>query len=166
MRRVNEAVREVLCDAITADLKDPRIGFVTVTGVETSPDLRHARVFVSVLGDEDEREATPRRPAVRRTASCRRRVGRELRMKHTPTLEFVYDESIDRGHADHRAARRGATDAVSDDDAPSRRATQVLEELRGAPTSSCSPRTRTPTATRSARCSPCTRCSSSSARTR
>ena len=52
MRRVNEAVREVLSVAITTALKDPRVGFVTVTGVDTSPDLRHAHVFVSVLGDD------------------------------------------------------------------------------------------------------------------
>ncbi len=51
MRRVNEAMREVLSGAITSELKDPRVGFVTVTAVETSPDLRHARVFVSVLGN-------------------------------------------------------------------------------------------------------------------
>src|SRR5205823_7994139 len=57
MRRVNEAVREVLSDAIKL-LKDPRVGFVTVTDVRTSPDLRHARVYVSVLGTEDERVAT------------------------------------------------------------------------------------------------------------
>src|SRR5438105_4000645 len=58
MRRVNEAVREVLGVAIGRDLKDPRIGFVTVTAVDTSPDLRHARVYVSVLGDEERRAAT------------------------------------------------------------------------------------------------------------
>ena len=77
MRRVNEAVREVLSEAV-GELKDPRIGFVTVTGVETSPDLRHARVFVSVLGSEaqageDARRARggTRRPAgARRRASC------------------------------------------------------------------------------------------------
>ena len=56
MRKVNEAVREVLSGAI-GGLLDPRIGFVTVTGVETSPDLRHARVFVSVLGNERKRDA-------------------------------------------------------------------------------------------------------------
>ena len=69
MRRVDEAMRAVLSDAISKDLKDPRIGFVTVTGVKTSPDLRHARVYVSVLGDEP-----PARRAstgcARRTASC------------------------------------------------------------------------------------------------
>ena len=56
MRRVNEAVREVLSKAIATDLKDPRVGFVTVTAVDTSPDLRHAHVFVSVLGDDQQRE--------------------------------------------------------------------------------------------------------------
>jgi ribosome-binding factor A len=56
MRRVNEAVKEVLSARLAEGLKDPRIGFVTVTAVDTSPDLRHARVYVSVLGGEDERE--------------------------------------------------------------------------------------------------------------
>ena len=58
MRRVNEVIREVLGAAIATELKDPRIGFVTVTAVDTSPDLRAARVFVSVLGSEEEREQT------------------------------------------------------------------------------------------------------------
>jgi ribosome-binding factor A len=96
MRRVNEAVRQVLSDAITGDLKDPRVGFVTVTAVETSPDLRHARVFVSVLGEDDEREASL---SGLRSAHgyLQRRVARELRLKHTPTLDFAYDESVERG---------------------------------------------------------------------
>jgi ribosome-binding factor A len=96
MRRVNEAVREVLSGHITEDLKDPRIGFVTVTGVDTSPDLRHARVYVSVLGSDEEREE-----ALEGLSSAagflQSKVGAELRMKHTPTLEFRYDESIDHG---------------------------------------------------------------------
>ena len=58
MRRVDEAVRQVLSDAVAQDLQDPRIGFVTMTSVKTTSDLRHARVYVSVLGDEDERDAT------------------------------------------------------------------------------------------------------------
>ena len=58
MRLVDEAMREVLSGAITSELKDPRVGFVTVTAVETSPDLRHARVFVSVLGNPGERRRT------------------------------------------------------------------------------------------------------------
>ena len=96
MRRVNEAVREVLSGHITEDLKDPRVGFVTVTGVETSPDLRHARVYVSVLGSEDERAEALE--GLRSSAGfLQSKVGQELRMKRTPTLEFLYDESIERG---------------------------------------------------------------------
>ena len=70
MRRVDEAVREVLSDAIAKDLKDPRVGFVTVTAVKTSPDLRHARVYVSVLGDEPERARDARRAALRARLSA------------------------------------------------------------------------------------------------
>jgi ribosome-binding factor A len=96
MRRVNEAVREVISAHISGDLKDPRIGFVTVTGVETSPDLRSARVFVSVLGDQAERDDAL--AGLRSSAGfLQAQVGTELRMKRTPTLEFVYDESVDRG---------------------------------------------------------------------
>jgi ribosome-binding factor A len=96
MRRVDEAIREVLSDALgSADLKDPRIGFVTVTDVKTSADLRHARVFVTVLGDEHAREQTL---AGLRSAHgpLQRRVNAELRMKRTPTLTFEYDDTTDR----------------------------------------------------------------------
>jgi ribosome-binding factor A len=96
MRRVNVALREVLSARLAEGLKDPRIGFVTVTAVETNPDLRHARVYVSVLGNLEERERTlsglDSSHGVLQAA-----IARELRMKRTPTLEFVYDESIDRG---------------------------------------------------------------------
>jgi ribosome-binding factor A len=96
MRRVNEAVREVLSTRVAHGLKDPRIGFVTVTAVETSPDLRHARVYVSVLGSEDERTETLA-GLESSHGVLQRAIAAELRMKRTPTLEFVYDESIDRG---------------------------------------------------------------------
>src|SRR2546423_6894873 len=96
MRRVNEAVREVISAHISSDLKDPRIGFVTVTGVETSPDLRSARVFVSVLGEKPERDDAL--AGLRSSAGfLQAQIGRELRMKRTPTLDFVYDESVDTG---------------------------------------------------------------------
>ena len=96
MRRVNEAVREVVSARIAEGLRDPRIGFVTVTSVDTSPDLRQARVYVSVLGNPEEREATM---AGLESAHgvLQQSVARELRLKHTPTLQFVFDESIDRG---------------------------------------------------------------------
>lgn len=96
MRRVNKAVREVVSAHIAGDLKDPRIGFVTVTGVDTSPDLRSAHVYVSVLGDESKREE-----ALAGLRSSRgvlqAHIGSELRMKRTPALQFHHDESIDRG---------------------------------------------------------------------
>jgi ribosome-binding factor A len=96
MRRVDEAVREVLSDAISVKVKDPRVGFVTVTAVETSVDLRRARVFVSVLGDEGVR-----RRSMEGLQSAhgvlQRVVAHQLRLKHTPTLEFVYDDTTERG---------------------------------------------------------------------
>jgi ribosome-binding factor A len=96
LRRVDEAVRQVLSDAVTGDLKDPRVGFVTVTAVRTTPDLRHARVFVSVLGDAPQREATL--DGLRSAHGyLQRRVAGELRLKHTPTLSFEYDDTVDRG---------------------------------------------------------------------
>ena len=96
MRRVNEAVREVVSARIAEGLRDPRIGFVTVTSVDTSPDLRQARVYVSVLGNPEERDATM---AGLESAHgvLQQAVATELRLKHTPTLQFVFDESIQRG---------------------------------------------------------------------
>jgi ribosome-binding factor A len=94
MRRVDEAMREVLGDAIT-HLKDPRVGFVTVTDVKTSPDLRHARVYVSVLGDPAAIEASLE--GLRSAHGfLQGRVGAELRLKHTPTLQFVHDDTAAR----------------------------------------------------------------------
>ena len=96
MRRVNEAVREVVSARLAEGLRDPRIGFVTVTSVDTSPDLRQARVYVSVLGDDEQRAETM---AGLESAHgvLQQSVAQELRLKHTPTLQFVFDESIDRG---------------------------------------------------------------------
>jgi ribosome-binding factor A len=96
MRRVNGVIREVLGAAIATELKDPRIGFVTVTDVDTSPDLRASRVYVSVLGSEEERE---RSLAGLRSSHgvLQAAINRELRLKRTPTLSFHYDESIERG---------------------------------------------------------------------
>jgi ribosome-binding factor A len=95
MRRVNASVREVLSEAV-GELKDPRLGFVTVTGVETSPDLRQARVFVSVLGTERKRE---RSIAVLSAAHgvLQARLASELRLKRTPQLTFEYDPTVERG---------------------------------------------------------------------
>jgi ribosome-binding factor A len=95
MRRVNESVRQVLSEAI-GQLKDPRIGFVTVTGVETSTDLRHARVYLSVLGAERKRAQTLAGLEAARSL-LQAQLGRELRMKRTPQLAFEYDPSVEHG---------------------------------------------------------------------
>jgi ribosome-binding factor A len=96
MRRVNEAVREVISTRVAEGLKDPRVGFVTVTSVDTSADLRHSRVYVSILGDADSRQE-----ALDGLASSsgflQSELAAQLTLKRTPTLEFVYDDSIDRG---------------------------------------------------------------------
>ena len=89
------AHKERLSEAV-GELKDPRIGFVTVTGVETSPDLRHARVFVSVLGSEAKRTKTLAGLAAAHGV-LQARVARELRMKRTPQLAFEYDPTVERG---------------------------------------------------------------------
>ena len=94
MRRVDEAIRQVIGDAVAGELKDPRVGFVTVTDVRTSPDLRHAHVHVSVLGDERQREDS----LVALSSAhgfLQRRIAGELRLKRTPTLEFHYDATTE-----------------------------------------------------------------------
>lgn len=95
LRRVNEAIREVLSEAVSG-LKDPRIGFVTVTGVEASPDLRSARVHVTVLGSGRQRERTLAALEAARGV-LQAQLNRELRLKRTPRLTFAYDPTVERG---------------------------------------------------------------------
>ena len=95
MRRVNESVRQVLAETLP-ELKDPRIGLVTVTGVDTAPDLRHAVVFVSVLGSEKKKRAT----MVALDAAhgvLQSSLAKQLRLKRTPQLTFEYDQSVEHG---------------------------------------------------------------------
>jgi ribosome-binding factor A len=96
MRRVNEALREVLSTRIAQGLKDPRVGFVTVTAVDTSSDFSHARVYVSVFGNEDERAETLRGLESSR-GFLQQGIARELRIKRTPQLQFLNDEALERG---------------------------------------------------------------------
>ena len=96
MDRVDELLRQEIGAIISRDLSDPRLGFATVTDVETSPDLRHARVWVSVIGQPDERKATL---AVlgRATAFMRRELGTRLRLKRIPDLHIQLDDTAERG---------------------------------------------------------------------
>src|SRR5512146_221392 len=95
MRRVNEAVRGVVADGVR-DLKDPRIGLVTLTGVAVTPDLREATVYVSVLGNEKRRRASLQGLASARGV-LQARINRELNLRRTPTLTFTYDDAVERG---------------------------------------------------------------------
>jgi ribosome-binding factor A len=95
MRRVNESVREVVAEAVRG-LKDPRIGMVTVTGVEVTRDLAEARVYVSVLGGESTRRATLQGLDSAKGV-LQARINRELSLRRTPQLTFHYDETVERG---------------------------------------------------------------------
>jgi ribosome-binding factor A len=109
MRRVDEAIREVLADTVNG-LKDPRVGFVTVTEVRTSSDLRHARVYVSVLGTPEEQQSTLTGLASAH-GPLQSRVARELRLKRTPALTFFLDDTA------QRAQRiEGLIEAVAEDE--------------------------------------------------
>ncbi len=94
--RINESIKETLSSVITAEgLKDPRVGFVTVTGVDTSPDLRHAKVYVSVLGNQATRETTM--SALEHSRGfLQTRINAGLHMKRTPQLDFCYDDTLDK----------------------------------------------------------------------
>ncbi len=106
--RINESIKETLSEVITAEgLKDPRVGFVTVTGVETTPDLRHARVYVSVLGGRAEREGTLAALDGSR-GFLQGRINEALHMKRTPQLRFLYDETLDRALRIEQALKREA----------------------------------------------------------
>ena len=95
MRRVDEAIRQVIGVAVAKGLRDPRVGFVTVTDVRTSADLSHARVYVSVLGDEERRSASMS-GLQSAHGYLQGRVASELHLKRTPTLTFAYDDTTDR----------------------------------------------------------------------
>ena len=94
MKRVNEACKEALGEILQNKIKDPRIGFVTVTGVEVSPDLQQAKVWVSVMGTEEEaREAM--RALERARGFMRRELGARVRMRYTPELKLHLDQGAE-----------------------------------------------------------------------
>ena len=92
--RLSEEIREEVALLIASELKDPRIGFVTVTRVEVTPDLRTARIYVGVLGTEKQR--TTSLAGLKQGAGfLRRALGRTLRLRYTPELLFLYDEGLE-----------------------------------------------------------------------
>jgi ribosome-binding factor A len=116
MRRVNESVRAVVAETV-GQLKDPRIGMVTVTSVRITPDLREGTVFVSVLGNEKRRQATLR-GLESAHGVVQARVARELGLKRTPTLTFAYDETVERAVRMTALIEEVSRDLPSPDDEP------------------------------------------------
>lgn len=94
--RVSEQIKKELSHIIQQELKDPRIGFITVTGVETTGDLSQARVYLSVLGSDDQKEATLKALASG-TGFLRSELGKRMKLRHTPELLFKFDSSIEYG---------------------------------------------------------------------
>jgi ribosome-binding factor A len=93
--RVGDQLRQELAELITREVHDPGIGFLTITRVTVTPDLQQARVYYTSIGDERQRKETAR-ALERATPFLRRQLGRRLRLKHVPALDFFYDESIER----------------------------------------------------------------------
>ncbi|MGZ4389531.1 MAG: 30S ribosome-binding factor RbfA [Gaiellaceae bacterium] len=114
MRRVDEAIHQVLAEGID-QLKDPRIGFVTVTGVRTTNDLKQATVYVSVFGSERRRDKTMTGLEAAHGV-LQSRIARELRLKRTPQLAFEYDPSVEHGVRMSQLIDRLAPDDRADDD--------------------------------------------------
>jgi len=117
MRRINEALKEIIGTALTQDVKDPRIGFVTLTGVDTAPDLSHAKVFYSVYGKQAEKEATLEGLQAARPY-LQRMINEELDLKRTPVLEFVYDATVDQGMRIHAILRSSGSEPLGPVDPP------------------------------------------------
>lgn len=116
-QRMREGLKRETSE-ILRTMKDPRIGFVSVTDVEVSRDLRHVKVFVSVYGDEDEKEATMD-VLVNAQGFVRSELGKRIRLKHTPEIVFRADESIERGARINELLRTVASPSTEDGDPPS-----------------------------------------------
>ncbi|HKL26633.1 MAG TPA: 30S ribosome-binding factor RbfA [Desulfuromonadales bacterium] len=96
-RRVGELIHQEISTLLISGLKDPRVGFVTITGVDVSPDLRSAKVYFSVIGDDKSRRETE--AGLKSSVPfIRQHLGSKLRMKYTPDLQFHYDESVEYGN--------------------------------------------------------------------
>jgi ribosome-binding factor A len=95
--RVGEQMKKELSDIIGRKIKDPRIGFVTVTDVQVTGDLQQAKVYISVLGDDEQRENTLKGLA-KATGFIRTEIGHRIRLRKTPEIIFEFDESIDYGN--------------------------------------------------------------------
>jgi ribosome-binding factor A len=94
--RIDELLRQEITSIISREIADPRVGFATITGVETAPDLRHAKVYVSVIGQPDDRKEAVRALG-RAMPFVRHELGKRLRIKRVPEFHLELDETLERG---------------------------------------------------------------------
>jgi ribosome-binding factor A len=92
--RIGDLLIELISDLLRREIRDPRIGAVTLTGAKVSKDLRHARIYFNVLGGHEDRNAVSA-GLKSATGFIRSKVGKQLKLKFVPTIEFVYDETED-----------------------------------------------------------------------
>jgi ribosome-binding factor A len=103
--RLNESIKELLSELILSRVKDPRVGLVTITGVEVSADLDTAKVFYSVLGEEEDRIES--KEGLKSAKNfLRKTISRELKLRNTPDFIFIYDDGLDRSFLLSRSSLR------------------------------------------------------------
>ena len=114
LERLNESMKELLSELIERSVKDPRVGLVTITSVEVTRDLETAKVFYTVLGDEEDREAS-KKGLASAAAFLRKTIGRELKLRNAPALRFIYDDTLDRSMQIEEALRDIAREEKNED---------------------------------------------------
>lgn len=112
--KVAEAIHELVSGLIVKGMKDPRIGFITITGVKVTDDIRQATIYYTVMGDDEARVSTARGLASA-TGFLRREIGKQLRLKFAPELHFKYDRSIEYGNRIDQLLKEIETEKGSDD---------------------------------------------------
>jgi ribosome-binding factor A len=115
IERVNETIKEILSELVLNQVKDPRVGLVTITAVRVSGDMAVAKVHYSVMGDENERAET-HKGLVSARAFMRKTIGRELKLRKAPELRFVYDDSLDRSIAIEEALKEARRSDGNEDE--------------------------------------------------
>lgn len=113
-QRVAETIHKEISSLLIKGLKDPRIGFVTITAVDVTPDLRQAKVYYTLMGSQEERVQT--QSGLDSSSSyIRQQLGRHLRLRYTPEVRFEYDASFDYGQRIEQLLSEVKTDEPQDD---------------------------------------------------
>jgi ribosome-binding factor A len=113
IERINETIREILSELLLKQIKDPRVGMVTITSVRVTNDLSVAKVHFSVMGGEARRAETEKGLASARNF-MRNTIGRELKIRNAPELRFIYDDSLDKSLAIEEALKKTSQNETND----------------------------------------------------